>query len=131
VDDAAEYVAAADLTDAWLVVERQWGRELMAPVRASLVVVAHVVAEHRFELTCSWRLGGRTRQSCVGVEGEKAVVLLFSVMPTQVDVVVAESSVVMVVPDGFVGDDSDGVLVIQIVVATARVAPAVSGQPSP
>jgi hypothetical protein len=51
VDHAAEDVAAADLSDAWLVMARQWGRELASAVRASLVVVAHVVAEHMFQVT--------------------------------------------------------------------------------
>jgi hypothetical protein len=51
VDDAAEYVAPADLAGAWLLVAEQWGRELASAVRARLVVVTHVGAEHRFQVT--------------------------------------------------------------------------------
>ncbi len=47
VDDAAEYVAPADLAGAWLVMARQRGYKLASAVRASLVVVADVVGEHR------------------------------------------------------------------------------------
>ena len=47
VDDAAEDVAPADLAGAWLVVARRWGRKPASAVRASLVVVADVVGEHR------------------------------------------------------------------------------------
>lgn len=42
---------AADLADAWLVVARQRGRELTAPVRARLVVVMDVGTEDQFEVT--------------------------------------------------------------------------------
>jgi hypothetical protein len=51
VDDAADDVAPADLAGAWLFVVRQWGRELTAPERARLVVVAHVIGEDRFKVT--------------------------------------------------------------------------------
>ena len=51
VDDAAEDVAPVDLAGAWLFVAEQWGRELASAVRAGLVVVAEVEAEHRFEVT--------------------------------------------------------------------------------
>jgi len=51
VDDAAEDVAPADLAGAWLIVAEQWGRELASAVRARLVVVTHVGAEHQFEVT--------------------------------------------------------------------------------
>ena len=51
MDDAAEDVAPADLAGSWLLVARQGGREPTSAVRARLVVVADVVAEHRFEVT--------------------------------------------------------------------------------
>ena len=51
VDDAAEDVAPVDLSGVWLVMARQRGRKLASAVRARLVVVADVEAEHRFEVT--------------------------------------------------------------------------------
>jgi hypothetical protein len=51
VDDAAEDVVPADLAVVGLRGMRQWGRELASAVWASLVVVAHVIGEHRFEVT--------------------------------------------------------------------------------
>ncbi len=47
VDDAAEDVAPVDLAGVWLVMARQRGCKLASAVRASLVVVADVVGEHR------------------------------------------------------------------------------------
>jgi hypothetical protein len=44
-------VGPADLADAWLVVAEQWGHKLASAVRARLVVVTEIGAEHRFEVT--------------------------------------------------------------------------------